>query len=810
MLSPYRVLDLTDQRGELAGMLLGDFGADVIKVEPRGGCAGRSCEPLLASGPDGERSLQFRAYNRNKRSIEIDWSTPEGRKELLALVAGADFILESAPPSLLEQSGIDFHALCGANPKIVSLQITPFGADGPYADWPAADLTIAALAGPMSLQGVAERAPVRVSVPQVWRHTGAEAAGAALIAHALMLQTGEAQRVDVSAQATMTWTMMNGMGAAAVHQNYERMGSILQLGVTMLPCVSACKDGYVVAASGGATIGAMVDWLMEEGAIDDPAWREEDWDTYVPRLLAGETMKIPVADIMAASDGFLASRTKAELLAGGLERAITIAPVNSTADLLAFDHLADRGAWEDVSLPDGRTVRGAGQIAHSTLPAQAPRTRRPAPRLDEHGDAIREELASRTASAGEAQAPADSGSLPFEGLKIADLTWVVAGPATTRYLADHGASIVRVETESKPCATRLVGPYKDGQPGTNRSHFFGDYNAGKRCIAVDFRKPEGLEIVKRLIAWADVLIENYRPGVMDRLGLGYDVVRELNPSIVMLSTSLMGEDGSASHLAGYGYHAGAISGYYELTGWPDLAPDGPWLAYTDTVAPRFQLTGLLAALDHRRRTGEGQHISFAQLEAGLQFLAPEVLEVSAGGESPGRIGNRSRFTAPEGAYPCAGDDQWCAIAVETDAQWSALKGVLGHPEWAATTELDTVSGRLERHDEIDEQLSAWTRERDSRKVMEELVASGVPAGMVQRSSDLLVGPQLRHRGFWRELEHPEIGESSYAGPTFRIAGYDAGAREREALFNEHTLEVLSELGMSDEEIAEGFASGAIG
>lgn len=408
--------------------------------------------------------------------------------------------------------------------------------------------------------------------------------------------------------------------------------------------------------------------------------------------------------------------------------------------------------------------------------------------------------------------PADGpDTLPFEGLKVADLTWVVAGPATTRYLVDQGATVVRIECADRPCATRLAGPYKDGVPGINRSHFYGDYNAGKHGIALNLKTPEGVEIVRRLIGWADVFIENFRPGIVDKLGLGWEQARKINPGLVMLSTSLMGSRGPASQLAGYGYHAGAVAGYYEVTGWSDLPPDGPWLAYTDTVAPRFQVATLMAALDHRRRTGEGQYIEFAQLEAGLQFLAPEILAVEEGARAPTRIGNRALDAAPQGAYPCAGVDQWCAIAVESDAQWLALRSALGDPDWARASSLDTTAGRLAQQGVLDENLAVWTRPQEARKVMETLVGAGVPAGVVQRSSDLLLDPQLGHRGFWREYEHPEIGPAPYAGPALRIQGMDCGARSRDPLFNEHTVEVLADLlGMTDEEIAAGFASGAIG
>jgi crotonobetainyl-CoA:carnitine CoA-transferase CaiB-like acyl-CoA transferase len=807
MLSPYRVLDLTDHRGELAGMILGDLGADVIRVEPPTGSDARRRGPLLASAPEGERSFQFRAFNRNKRSLALDLADEAERPRFLELVAGADFVLESGPPGELARGGLDFAALRDANPRIVYVQVTPFGSDGPYADFPAADLTIAALGGQMAVQGVAERAPVRVSVPQVWRHTGAEAAAAALVAHARMLRTGAAQRVDVSAQAAMTWTLMNAMGAAGVHQDFNRMGSMLQLGVITLPCVFACKDGFVVAATNGAALPRMIAWLLETGAVD-ASWAEEDWTTYESRLLSGQAVAKPPGDIFGSTIEFLMARTKAELLQGGLERGITLAPVNTVPDLLAFDHLAARGTWEQRELPDGRSVRSPGAFASATRTPL--RTRRASPGLDEHGDEIRAELVSGPRAPAAAPA-ADGAELPFAGLKIADLTWVVAGPATTRYMVDHGATVVRVESNAKPCATRVAGPYKDGVPGLNRSHFYGDFNAGKLGITLDLKQEAGVDAVRRLIGWADVYIENFRPGVLDRLGLGYETARELNPSVVMLSTSLMGSRGPARHLAGFGYHAGALAGYYEVTGWPDLPPDGPWLAYTDTIAPRFQVAALIGALDHRRRTGQGQHIEFAQLEASLHFLAPEILNVEAGGAAPTRLGNRALDAAPQGAYPCAGADRWCAIAVETDAQWAALRAALGDPEWARAAALETTAGRLAAHDAIDEHIAAWTREREPRKVMETLVAAGVPAGVVQRSSDLLVDPQYRHRGFWRQYEHPEIGPAPYAGTQFRIEGYDAGARARDPLFNEHTVEVLSEiLGLNDHEIGAGLATGAFG
>ena len=266
-------------------------------------------------------------------------------------------------------------------------------------------------------------------------------------------------------------------------------------------------------------------------------------------------------------------------------------------------------------------------------------------------------------------------SLPFEGVKIADFSWIGVGPITAKYFADHGATVVRVETEHPADRLRLVGPFKDNVPGVNRCQFFASFNTSKMSLALNLKRPEGIEVAKRLMRWADVCLDSFTAGTMAELGLGYEVARELNPSIVMASTCLLGQTGPAARLAGYGYHAAAICGFYEITGWDDRPPAGPFNAYTDTIAPRFLAATLMAALDHRRRTGEGQYIDQAQMESSLYFSRPRLLDHQLGGRVPRRAGNESPTAAPHDAYPCAGEDEWCAIAVESDAQWrSAAAG----------------------------------------------------------------------------------------------------------------------------------------
>ena len=401
--------------------------------------------------------------------------------------------------------------------------------------------------------------------------------------------------------------------------------------------------------------------------------------------------------------------------------------------------------------------------------------------------------------------------LSFDGLKVADFSWVGVGPITAKHLADHGATTVRVETTAPMDILRIAGPFKDNIPGPDRSQFFGDFNTSKYGVTLDLKNPAGVDLAHRLIAWADLYLESFTPGTVDGLGIGYEKARSLNPSIIMLSTCLMGQTGRAASFAGFGFHAGSIAGFYEVTGWPDLPPDGPWVAYTDTVAPRFLAATIMAALDHRRRTGEGQYIDGSQLEMSLHFLAPQTIDFRVSGRTVSRDGNRSPTAVPHGAYPCRGDDQWCAIAVENDEQWKALRRAIGNPEWAQDGRFQTVQARLSHQDEIDRNLARWTSSRPPKEVMDLLQLEGVPAGVVQRSSDLLQDPQLAHRGFFRYMDHAEMGNIPYTGHQFRISGHDSGPRSPAPIMGQHNELVLREvLGMSDDEITEAIIGGALG
>lgn len=807
MLNPYRVLDLTDARAELGPLMMAGLGADVVKVEPPGGSPARREPPL---GHDGLGSLRFHALNGGKRSVVVNLESDDGRARFEQLVASADFLFENAEPGAMAARGLGFDRLREVNPRLVYVAVTPFGQDGPYAKHLATDLTLAAMGGMMALNGDADRRPVRITVPQSWHHAAAESAVGALVGHQRRLATGEAQFVDVSAQAAVFWTGLNAMIAHAIQgRDIERNGTLLQLSTLTTPLVYPCADGEVVLMTTTATLSRLIPWLLEDGTVSREWAGAENWATYEARVLTAGKLVHSQPEVQERIRTFCAKHRKAELFARGVAEGATLAPVNTVADVLALDHLEARGYWRPYALPDGRVLRAPGPFVRlSRTPISFAR---PAPAPGEHGAEILSalEVPSRPPPAA-AKASAGASSLPFAGVKFADFSWIGVGPITAKYFADHGATVVRVETEHPADRLRLVGPFKDDVPGVNRSQFFASFNTSKMSLALNLKRPEGLEVAKRLIGWADVCLDSFTAGTMAGLGLGYEVARQINPSVIMASTCLLGQTGPAAALAGYGYHAAAICGFYEVTGWNDRPPAGPFNAYTDTIAPRFLAATLMAALDHRRRTGEGQYVDQAQMESALYFLAPELLDYQVSGRMPRRAGNESPTAAPHDAYPCAGKDEWCAIAVESDAQWRALRAVLGNPSWASAADLDTTAGRIARREIIDRKLEKFTCRHEPRALMDLLQRAGVPAGMVQRSSDHLEDPQLHHRRFFRRMNHPEMGEVPYEGHQFRILGYDNGPRTPAPCLGEHSIAVLQEiLGYGDEELAELAAGGAL-
>jgi crotonobetainyl-CoA:carnitine CoA-transferase CaiB-like acyl-CoA transferase len=396
-------------------------------------------------------------------------------------------------------------------------------------------------------------------------------------------------------------------------------------------------------------------------------------------------------------------------------------------------------------------------------------------------------------------------------VKVVEFAAFAAGPMVGKHLGEHGAEVVHVESRARPDGFRMhYPPYKDNLPGLNRTGSFAIFNDSKKSVALNLKSPRGLEIAKRLVAWADVFIENFVPGVIERLGLGYVTVKQIKPSIVYLSSCNMGQTGPKSSQRGFGSQLTSQSGFTYLAGYPD--EDEPMLLYgpyIDFVAVGFGLIAVMAALDHRRRTGCGQYIDLSQYETGLQFITPALLDYQVNGRVMTHNGNRDPNAAPHGAYPCRGKDRWCVIAVCNDEEWRSLCHAIEHPEWIEDARFATLAARKQNEGELDRLIGKWTAQFTPQEVMEKLQAVGVAAGVVNTLGDLFSDPQLKHRNIWRELSHAELERFHYEAPPFTLSETPAELYPS-PLLGEHNRSVYGEiLGMSDAEIEELARQGVI-
>ncbi len=394
------------------------------------------------------------------------------------------------------------------------------------------------------------------------------------------------------------------------------------------------------------------------------------------------------------------------------------------------------------------------------------------------------------------------------GVKVADFSWVGAGPRATKDLADHGALVVKIESRKRLDLGRMSPPFKDGKRHPDGSAFFAQTNTGKRSVSLNLGDPRGVELAKALVAWADVVVENFSKGYMDRIGLSYPEMREINPDVILVSVSVAGRAGPLSAIRGYGNSAAALSGQAALSGWPDRPPHMPTFAYGDVVAPMFATIGVLAALEHRRLTGEGQHIDVSQVEPLMHTLSDVYLSHALDGAVGDARGNRTAGAAPHGVFACRGPDQWCAIACETDDEWAALVAAaagagLDDPRFAS------LALRKSNEDELEARLSAWTRGWDKHALAGVLRAAGVPAGAVQDGRDVFTDPELTEAGHYVRVKHPVLGESDMPAPPSRFSRSEVRVGPA-PLLGQHNEEVFVDLlGLPRERILELQAEGLL-
>jgi crotonobetainyl-CoA:carnitine CoA-transferase CaiB-like acyl-CoA transferase len=806
-----RVVDLATRRAELAGRVLADLGAEVLKVEPPGGAEARWLPPFEAGREaDPQGSLYWASIALGKRSLVLDVFEPEGTQRLKALLQDADVFIESFDPGTLEPLGLDYEALSAENPRLVYASVTPFGQDGPHAGTPATDLTIEAAGGLVGLQGDGDRPPIPLGLPQAGFHGGAQAAAEITLALWERLRSGRGQHLDVSMQCAVVWTLMNATGYPPNTggnppgtSEFRAAGRPEIVPGVDVPAVEACADGLAFLALGIPGVGersmhALLRWGEAVGTVPEDL-RGANWERWISDLVEERLSVARLNTAFEAIATFLRTRTKRELMDFAVETGALVAPVYDVADLLTDPQLATRGYWTTVA---GRTHPGPfARLTETPLAMGAP-----APAL---GDAEPRWSGPPLALPSPSAATATTADGVFAGLKVADFAWVGVGPMISKALADHGATVVHVESESRLDVLRQLPPFKDGLRGTNRSQFQPNFNTSKLGLALDLATDAGRELARRLVAWADVVVESFTPGTMRKLGLDYATLSDDREDLVMLSTCMRGQTGPERSFSGFGTHGAAVGGFFAITGWPDRPPVGPWGAYTDFVAPRYGIAALVSALMHREQTGRGQYIDLSQIEAAMHFLEPLLLDYTVNGRVAGAVGHESPYACPHGVYRTAGEERYVAIAVESAKQWKALRTVAPLEDFADAS-LEKLEARIERRDAIETRLQTWCAEQEPFELAARLQQAGVPAYVVLRPTDLYEDPQLLHREFFVTLEHAVMGPTPYDGLMTRFSRTPGRLRRAGPTIGEHTEEVLRDvLGLSDDEITQYAIAGAL-
>ncbi|QOL79391.1 CaiB/BaiF CoA-transferase family protein [Pseudooceanicola spongiae] len=753
-LAGLRVLDLSDHRGAMAGRLLGLMGADVLVVEPEVGSAARQQSPFDGDG----NSLFWRAYGTGRRSLILDRATERARLEALAAVA--DVVIEAGTAS---EGFLQTEALHQRNPGLVHLMITPYGLDGPKAEYLSSDLTLWAAGGALKPTEAQAGIPTRISLPQSWHHAAADGVCGVMIALEARRRTGQGQQVVTSVQASVTQSTLSLSLAARIgHADYvfrpeirskkRRELDLSGSGSRTQRSKWPVRDGLVemhlaLGPAAGRFTNALFALMHRRGACsaEFAAW---DWVALPPLIENDEISEAQLEQARSEVAAFLAPMTKAGAVEMALEHRLMLAPIMDTADLDVSPHAAARNFFhviDGLRLP-GDLARGfaEGFVVPCAAPAKGA-----------GGTAAEAEWLDAAPRVAVPFAPAmarakGAAATPLEGLTVLDLSWVVAGPMIGRCLSDFGARVIRVESRKKLETARVTGPYPGGEKNPEKSGLFENCNAGKLGVTLDLSSEAGRAVLRDLAAQADVLVESFAPGQMARWGLSHDVLAEVNPGLVMLSTSLMGQSGPWHRLAGFGNIGAAMSGLQMLAGQEGVPPVGPYGPYTDFVAPRLALPVLLAALERRRQTGQGAWLDVSQAEAGMQFIAEAFAQYSATGQLPVARANRDPLICPNNVYPCRvahGETAWIAISVSDDAVWGALAAAVGLEE---STWPDRAARQAAEVD-IDASISAWTRDQDPGDLEVLLQGLRVPAAVVADTTDLARDPQLAAWGHFVEL-----------------------------------------------------------
>ena len=831
------VLELCDDMaGAYCARQFAAWGARTIVAEPPGGSPLRRAAPVVEDRQGTPASLLWEYVAAGKESPVVDVEAPGGDERLRTLLRAADVLVTDWRPERLAACGLDLPALPRLAPALVIVSVTPFGLSGPYADFQGTDLIVQALGGFMTLNGEPEREPLKAAANVMAYAAGVCAFVGALAALRERRRSGLGQLVETASVEAVA-TVVKFLTTEYTGERHQRKG-------TIGPAFFPCRDGYVA-------FNPLADRVWDDVLITlgiDPA--------DVPEALRSEEGRTDPARVHQ----FLAAHTKdhpAEPLFRFLCGLQSVASLLQTpTQLLEHEQLLTRGFYQRLDHPRLGELRFPGAPAHLSGTPMAPAAPAPevggmrgddlppgplpegrgslhTPPLPEStavrigpgsglGGAVGRGSPSLQGGGRGVGLPGNSGPAgsaprsPLDGLRIVDLTHAWIGTYATMLLADLGADVVKVESHRRPDVwRRLPGGARPltARPGAhplNVSNLFNSVNRNKRSVSLDLATERGRELFLRLVADADLVLENFTPRVLDNLGLPYARLREVNPDVILVSFSGYGATGPYRDYKANGATTETIAGWVSLYGYPDTGPLTMGTMQADAITGMQMAALALVALAHRDRTGAGQRIDGGMFEAAAGYIGEELLHAQLTGEPARPWGNQHRGMAPHGVYPCAGDDTWLAIAVRDNADWRRLLTVVDLPE-PARARFATAPARLACREELDALLSGWTRRQDAHAAMARLQAAGVPAGVVLHTDEVFDDPHFTARDWFKSLTHPDLGTHRYNGFPWRLHRTPAVAYVPPPRLGEHSEAILcGELGLSAEEFASLLEQGVTG
>ena len=803
-LAGIRVLDLASGPARFATKLLAEMGADVVKPAGWGPSGRPMADPTVAA----RGGLLEWTYDGGKRLVAVDPESPEGIARLQRLATAADLPIDDAEPGWLAEHGLDHAHLGVSNPALVSVSLTAFGHNGPRAGWRGSDLVAAALGGVCALTGPVDK-PLNSWGRQNEHFGSFVAVISALAALQAVRAGGSGQHVDVSLHEVVTGSIENLFFPYFYADRLDdlpaiqaRQGSLHWLRVYD---VVPARSGTVMITPTPSP-SPLIDWMVEEGFEEAIEFAGLD----IEEILARRD------DLMALIARFCLGHDAGYLFTEAQSRRIAFGEVQSVPQVVANPQFAHRGFLQPVAW-DGPTVITPGrpaQLSATPSPTPQPPPLDPLPAALVLDEWVRSTGPTRPAGAAGSVGAAGSGgsagvapgssprppsAKPLDGIRIADFTWVLAGPFCTRMLGDLGADVVKVQNVER--ATLVNRPDYPYYPVWNRS---------KRSALLDMKHPDALGVARRLIEASDVLVENYSAGVLARWGLGWETVHAWNPRLIYVTMSGPGHDGPWRNVLSYAPTVHALCGLTYLTNPADRRDIGCGFSLNDHAAGFVAAMEILGALEARRRTGEGQRIDLAQLEVGSWLITPAVLELTANGRVTEPDGNADPFgvVAPNDTYR-TGDGGWMAVSATDDTMWRRLAGVLGGDDLASNPSYRTAEDRMARRRELDKLLVAWCSTRPGAAAMEQLQQAGVAAGVVQNAPDLLEDAQHLARGFWQGFaDHPIYGPRPYDRYPAVWSGSDLTPYRRAPVFGEHNVEVYRDVcGLDEADVAAGIDCG---